>query len=63
MTSTQGDSGGPLMSSYDGVTWSLVGVVSWGKRCGLKGVSFNLLKIILKINILLLAIWCVYTID
>eukprot|EP00092_Neocalanus_flemingeri_P013267 GFUD01014299.1.p1 GENE.GFUD01014299.1~~GFUD01014299.1.p1 ORF type:complete len:693 (+),score=166.52 GFUD01014299.1:3-2081(+) len=33
----QGDSGGPLMASSDGGLWSLIGVVSWGKRCGVKG--------------------------
>merc|ERR1719232_655189 len=36
--SCQGDSGGPLVASGDdGVTWSLVGVVSWGWRCATEG--------------------------
>ena len=28
------------MASLDGKRWSLIGVVSWGKRCGLAGVNF-----------------------
>ena len=30
----QGDSGGPLIASQDGVVWAVVGVVSWGQKCG-----------------------------
>ena len=30
----QGDSGGPLLASQDGLSWSVVGVVSWGQKCG-----------------------------
>ena len=37
--SCQGDSGGPLVSSTHGSNWSVVGVVSWGRRCGQQGVS------------------------
>ena len=37
--SCQGDSGGPLVSSTHGSHWSVVGVVSWGRRCGQQGVS------------------------
>ena len=33
----QGDSGGPLVSSQDGVLWSVIGVVSWGHKCGQHG--------------------------
>ena len=33
MDTCQGDSGGPLVANIDG-KFTLVGVTSWGKRCG-----------------------------
>ena len=27
------------MASNDGATWSIIGIVSWGKRCGIEGVG------------------------